>query len=245
MKILPLASLLLLGLISACELRDPDQGIKTEEIISLQVSSDELVADGQDLILVQAELGSQAIPNLSVTFNTSQGQFETSSGGTATTIDRVASGRTATATLVAGTAAQNRVLVSATVTGTDPERGTLSFQADTVITFLPAFPTLLELNLDDTEIEAVEGNSTSLTVNLLRNSGLVSEGMEVFFEAIPISDPAAIVEINSKAIADLQSVTAEVTVGDTIAGKVLLRAWVLETATDTAAKGEIELSLTP
>lgn len=238
-----LALLLLSCLLLACELEDPQEGLRVEDIIVLEATDSVLLADGRDLTVLQAQLGPQAAPNLSVAFTTNGGQFESSAGGTNQVSVR-ASGNTAMATLQVGTQPQERVRVSAEVSTNDESGNPLLFQADRVLEFRRAFPEFLRLTLSERSLLALPGEEADLRVELLRSMGQVSDGTEVFFAAEAPAD-GPVVSLPERAIADTGFLTVSVSVQDTLAGAVRLRAWVLDANLDTTATAAVDLDVVP
>ena len=244
MKILPIiASLTLLACTTACQLQDPDAGLRVEDVIDIKLTDSVLLADGRDLITLEAVLGPQASPNLEVTFSTALGQFESSLGNNVTELRQVASGRSATATIIAGTQVQDRVAVSAAVTADDPEQGRLTFQATKILVFERAYPSQINLSLLESSLAALVGASTDLTVALSRPNGRVSNDTEVGLAVIPLGADAPVIEVPAEVTLSGEIATVPITVADTLSGEVNIRAWVLTTGLDTAARADIRLEV--
>jgi len=234
-----LGSLALLLLWNSCQLEDPQAGLAPEQLITLELSDSVLVADGQSIITLTARLGPEASANQLITFATEAGSLE-SAGAEAQSLSLQASGRSISAVLVSATEVDPRVNVSASVTGTD-EDGSLTYEARRVVSFVRAYPEEMQLSLANRQLIAEPEQSTTLRVQLLRSSGQVSGGTRIFFQAAPADTSSVEVEVEPFVFADADMASVTVTNLDTLAGRALLRAWVLDLEGDTVVSEQIAL----
>lgn len=233
--------LIAMSLWGGCELQDPQEGLTTSDVITLSVSDTSLLADGVSLTVLTATLGPEASANQSITFDAGLGTFE-QVGTPATSITRLATGRSAEAVLITGTQVSDRVLISASITGISGNQS-VTYTAEKRVTFARAYPDEIQLRLDNGRISASVGSSTTLTATLLRRSGFVSRDTEVAFEVQPAAGDSVQVSIPEVAVADTDEASVSVSVLDTLAGQVILRAWVLDDQGDTSAVQQVVLDV--
>jgi hypothetical protein len=236
-----LGSLLLLLLGLGCQLEDPQAGLEPEQLITLELSDSVLVADGQSVLTLTAQLGPDASANQLITFATEAGRFESPQAG-AQSLSLRASGRSVSAVLVSGTEVDPRVIVTASVTA-NQDNETFTYEAQRLVSFVRAYPDEMQLSLSEAQLPALPGESTTLFVQMLRDRGEISGGTRVFFQAQPAPDQVVDVEVEPFAFADTDQTSVTVTNRDTLVGTALLRAWVLDEAGDTAVSQQISLRI--
>ncbi|RMG56058.1 MAG: hypothetical protein D6722_27050 [Bacteroidetes bacterium] len=178
--LLALGSLLALG---ACRLYDPQEGIVTADILSLTLEHEAILADGRDAMLLTVSLGPEAQANQLVTFQTSQGRFAAAAGlgggSEAQSISLMSSGRMASAYLIADQVVNDRVTVSAQVG---------DFVVVEAARFERAYPEQILATLSEPILPATPGAETTLSLQLLRSLGQVSDGTQVDFAYTDLSD---------------------------------------------------------
>lgn len=172
-------SLLLFG----CELEDPQEGIKVEDVVKVHLkdgSSSNILADGVSQAEIVAELGSQSDANQSVTFTTDEGVFVEASGDNKTEYTVIASSKTAIVTLRASTKVKEKVTIKATVG---------DFVSTTNIEFKRAFPTDYCIDISPSIISTDKIATSTITIDLFRNGipNSVSDGTKVLLNWAPSS----------------------------------------------------------
>ena len=163
------------GLLFACELDDPNIEILAQDVIRLKSNVDSLEADGLQTFVLTAELMDKTDPNKDVVFQTSYGTFTNGDapGTRKTTIK--SSGRTALAYLKVTNIVEERIFVSAQLSG---------YACDKVLKATPAYPTSMILNTNDLFVQKNKGNIVTVSVDLRRNQGSVSNELPVNFSYV-------------------------------------------------------------
>ncbi len=166
--------LLLLGLtvFGACGLENPEIGISVNEVIRLQAEGEAqaLPADGFSRLELTAVLGPKADANQSIVFFTEFGGFAEAGGEN--TYEVVASAKSATATLIAGTQVVEGALLTASVDG---------FTAEYPMDFLRSYPQDAVFTAGKLLLAADGLDFTELQLSLYRDQGQVSDGAKVSF----------------------------------------------------------------
>jgi len=191
---------------TACQLENPDLGVSVEDVIQLQAEGDAqtLPADGFSRLQLTATLGPQADANRTITFFTEFGGFAEAGGEN--TYEVVASAKSATATLIAGTRVVEGALLTASVDG---------FTAEYPMDFLRALPQDAVFTADKLLLAADGLDFTKLYLNLYRDQGQASEGAKVTFsvELLEGDTQVALVpfvySVGSVATAELRSANTE------------------------------------
>ncbi len=230
---------LALLLLSACQLEDPQAGLITEDIIDLAAADSVILADGESLVVLTSILGPGADPNLDVTFSANAGSFETSTGPQSS-FTRRASGREAEAILVAGTQVSPRVRIGASVSGTEANEN-YTFKDEEIIRFARAYPERLELALSEAEVQATSG--VTLSLELGRQRGTVSDGTEVLFQAQFQGEEGLNLELPNSFVVDSETGTVSIINPDTLTGEARITAFVLDEEGDTAVVNRVSLSV--
>ena len=165
--------LALLTFFGACKLENPELGISTDEVITLTAEGDaqQLLADGFSRLKLTARLGPKADANEEITFFTEFGSFAEAGSNTYTVL---ASSKTATATLIAGTTVIEDGLLTASVGG---------FTQEYPIDFVRALPQDAIFTAGKLTLSADGVDFTNLVFELFRNEGQPSDGAKVTFTA--------------------------------------------------------------
>ncbi|MEM6262365.1 MAG: hypothetical protein AAGI38_07655 [Bacteroidota bacterium] len=174
---LPVPQLLVLLLLasfgwSGCELEDPEPGIETEDIISLALEQEEVLADGVSRTRLVGTLGPQSDANQNITFRTEFGQLTGAAANAPTQVTVAASGKTAETFLQPGTQVIEEVFVQAEVGG---------FIDTKSIRFARAFAEEMRITPSKTRISNDRIDFLEITVDLFRAVGTPSDGAQVFF----------------------------------------------------------------
>ncbi|MEO1711893.1 MAG: hypothetical protein AAFU60_00965 [Bacteroidota bacterium] len=164
----------------ACELENPEIGVNVEEIITFSIEEgvSSLQANGQDRVTLTANLGKLADANQLIVFTTELGRFAEASPSSPQEYQVIASGKEATATLIAGTEAAEEVNLTATVG---------DFVVTGTIPFLREFPQDMTIVADKENIDADRIDFANIDVELFRNAGegLPTDAARINIEAIP------------------------------------------------------------
>jgi hypothetical protein len=169
------------GLLS-CDLENPDIGIPVDDVITLEVTQNSILADGKSSMVLTAVLGEASDPNLQVTFITSRGTFLESAGENS--YSTAASGKKATATLISADIVDEEVVVVASVAAL--EDASLVFKTSKTVSFTTAFPDDLLFSSSQTAISKSGLDNAVLTATLFKNIGVPSQDIKVNFKAIPL-----------------------------------------------------------
>ena len=163
----------LLAFFGACKLENPELGISTDEVITLTAEGDaqQLLADGFSRLKLTARLGPKADANGEITFFTEFGSFAEAGSNTYTVL---ASSKTATATLIAGTTVIEDGLLTASVGG---------FTQEYPIDFVRALPQDAIFTAGKLTLSADGADFTNLVFELFRDEGQPSDGAKVSFTA--------------------------------------------------------------
>jgi hypothetical protein len=196
--------ILLFGLLSlfyACELQNPETGVFTEEIITLTLADDEILADDLSRLDITAQLGLQADANQEIILQTEEGRFAGSTEDEGKTYRITPSSKTANATLISSNLSREEVILSAEVGG---------FIAQQKVDFIRAYPELMILQADKSVIDADRIDLANITVELFRTEGVPSTNAQIDFEVVELdSAQADIVEFtfsnNNLATATIRS----------------------------------------
>lgn len=157
-----------------------------EDIITLSTADGVIAvpADGVSRLDFTAQLGPLADGNSLISFTTEQGSFAQATGTNPTAFQVKATGKTALATLITSTVESPGVLVSAKVG---------DFLVSREVSFTRAYPTDMTVNADKFTIDADGSDAAEITVNLVRELGLPSDGAKIFFEVVELDSAEAIV----------------------------------------------------
>lgn len=200
--ILPLS---LLSLLFACELQNPETGVLTDEVITLTLSDDEVLADEFSRIDITAQLGVRADANQEIVLRTEEGRFAGSTEDDGKTYRITPSSKTANVTLVSSNLSRDEVILSAEVGG---------FIAQQKVDFIRAYPELMILQADKSVIDADRVDLANITVELFRTEGVPSTNAQINFEVVELDSARAdIVEFtfanNNLATATIRSANGE------------------------------------
>ena len=164
----------------ACELENPEVGVNVDEIITFSIEEGvtSLQANGQDRLTLTANLGKLADANQLIVFTTELGRFAEASPSNPQVYQVVASGKTATATLITGTEAADEVNLTAAVG---------DFVAASTIPFLREFPQDMTIVADKENIDADRIDFANIDVELFRDAGegIPTDAARIEIEAIP------------------------------------------------------------
>lgn len=190
---------------TGCEnLENPDEGIEAEAVFSVAKDKDKIPADSVSGLTITVTLEEQSDPNKEVTFSTDYGRFVgVSSNGENVTPQMFkvkASSRTAEARLISGTKSVREVGIIVAV-GTFRKLLTVSFE--------PALAEDLFIISDKLKLKADRTETATLTVQLVRNEGKVSEGTAVTFTVQPKAGSAASAEVTPLSFATHGIATAK------------------------------------
>ncbi len=182
--------IILLGIfltLQSCELEDPTEGINSDDVIQLTAPASELLADGQDRLILTAELGPLAAGDESVSFQTSNGRFLLATEDDGQSVTTAASNKSAQATLVGSNLADDDVVVQATI---EAENGEL-FQATLPLVFQRAYPDNMILTAEKSVIQSDRIDFANISIQLFRDSGTPSDKTIVHFEVIQLDSAQA------------------------------------------------------
>jgi hypothetical protein len=212
--------------ISGCQLEDPTVGLETQEIIDLVPDAQNLLADGQSQMIIRANLGPEVDANAQVTFRTEQGLFAGAAGfpnsNNGQEFTRTASGKEATAVLVADLTENPNVSVSASITS-DGSDG-ITYSDFEFLNFERAFPEEMLITTDNATLSADQGSSLDVKVLLLRNQGKVSNKTRINFSVSPVDTSQAQVEIVPFAFATGDSLITSLRNRSDVPGQINLEA---------------------
>ncbi|MFC1713275.1 hypothetical protein ACFL6S_06400 [Candidatus Poribacteria bacterium] len=240
----PIAVSILLCIFAGCELEDPTEGVKSEDVVSLSFEQDgvkiqddaetkRIDADGTDRITLIATLGEDSDPNKVVKFMTDHGSFAAIPGGKPPaeeqTFSVTASGREARAILISGVDVVDKVTVSAWVG---------EFADIETIEFARALPDELLVKSDKLKVKADGVDKTTIIVELFRDAGDVSNKTRVLFATTSEPESEVVVDISQRVDSTNGQVTAD------LKGKSENNAVVIVTATvDKDGGGELSESI--
>jgi hypothetical protein len=203
--------------------------IVTPAPISVRSSADSLLSDGLGDVVLSAELPAALPQDALVEFSTSLGRFINPAGGPERKVavrarDGVAEVRLISAGEV-GTAQ-----ITATGAGS---------RAQTTVELAPSRPEIIDLFLDRTAAPADGAVPVTVTAVLRRQTGTVSRGIPVRFEARDSATQELIPALGGVVAAD-SAVTAKLRLTSTIPGTVQVRAF-----TGTVASEARTIRFTP
>ncbi|MCB0835517.1 MAG: hypothetical protein KDD63_15280 [Bacteroidetes bacterium] len=212
--------------LAGCQLEDPTVGIETREVIELVPDATNLLADGQSRMVVRAILGPETDANAEITFRTEQGIFAGAEGfpnsNNGQEFTRTASGKEATAVLVADRTANPSVTLSVSVTSSEASPATYSdFE---FLTFERAYPEEMLITTDNAFLSVEQGSSLDVKVLLLRAEGNVSNKTRINFSVSPVDTSQAEVEIVPFDFASGDSLLTSLRNRSTNPGKIMLEA---------------------
>ena len=206
-----MAALLPLG----CDLNNPDDGIQTDDIITITPAAASLLADGESRMLITANLGSLSDPGKTITFRTGFGKFIAGEEENPQTFTINASHKTAEAILQSSTTTEDQVELSAEVG---------EFKALTFIKFERAWPDEMILTAEKNVVDADRIDFATLTAELFRETGTPSDETKVNFVITELDSAKA--EIVPFALSDENaSVTAKVKSANGKPGEVQVKAF--------------------
>lgn len=166
--------------LGSCDLENPEIGVDVGEIITLSLEEGitSLQANGQDRLTLTADLGKLADANQLIVFTTEFGRFAEASPTNPQVYQVVASGKTATATLISGTVASDEVNLSANVG---------DYVATKEIPFLREFPQDMTIVADKENIDADRIDFANIDVELFRDAGegIPTDAARIDILAIP------------------------------------------------------------
>ncbi len=210
-----LFALFLLSTLIACDLQDPEVGVFTEDVITLSLEKEDLLADSLDRVELTAQLQAQADANQTIVFTTEEGYFAGASSDNPDMFEIKSSSKKATATLVSSNLARDEIILSARVSSGDG-----AFIAEQRVNFVKAAPELMILKLDEGVINADRNDVTDLRVSLFRNTGVPSTNARIDFEVIELD--TAEVEILPFVFAKNSNASVKVRSSNGLPGKVLI-----------------------
>lgn len=196
-----LKCIILLMIVTSCQLDDPKVEILASDVISLAVDASTNMADGEQLFILTAELLGRTDPNKDITFTTSYGVFVNGDKPNTNSTTIKSSGRTAIAKLQVTNEVEERIFVSASLDNYQDEeevKTTLSYPE----TFDP-FP-------DDLVVRKNAGNIVTVTVEAAKVSGKVSNGVPVFFSFIDTDTNELVINFQSKKFLEDEKTTVQI-----------------------------------
>lgn len=233
-----LIALSLMGL--SCQLENPQDGIRVDEVITIRLSSNTVLADGNSFVDVFATLESESQANLPITFRTEAGTFQETVGGVLSPngqrITLIPSPREAKVTLKADNIVRSRVELAASVNSLDPA-DELEYTATGQVQFVRAYPDQLFLSAAKDRLDAITDASTQLDVSLFRaGEGVTpSESTKVEFAVFALDSSLTAASVPIFAISQDGMAKADLTLNNLESGTLEVWAFVRDEALDTVA----------
>ena len=174
------------------DLENPDIGIKTEQVLEVDTDKDAIIADSVSSLIITVLLKEASDPNKEIVFSTDHGRF-IGAEDELKTLNVKSSGRSAEARLISGLDVVDDV-------GLKVKIG--DFTKTKIVAFQPAYPDETFIISEKLEIKADKSDDSTITLNMIRNSGKVSNNLPVRFSVEAIDTSKAIAEIIPLGLSD-------------------------------------------
>lgn len=167
-----------LGLVAAvgCPLDNPTEPLAPEDVVTVELARDSILADGSDRVSMAVTLGRFAEGEKTVTLLTTGGLLMTTGGSAAKSVSKSTAGRRLLATLISDVATVGVHAVSASVDGVE--------SIDSV-TFHRARPDFISLSVADRTTSEQGDLELSIEARLTRTGGDPTDGAIVRFRLEP------------------------------------------------------------
>lgn len=162
---------------SGCKLEDPSEGINIDDVITLEVQKETLLADGVDNMVVKAKLGPQSDDNKEITFSTTNGNFKGSDGDKPMEFAITSSNKEAETIIITGTDVDENVIIYASVG---------DFTNSYSIQFERAYPEQMTIKANKLSIKTDGNDESTISIDLYREIGTPSDNTLINLKAIEL-----------------------------------------------------------